>query len=194
MMNTLTDIAMQISILDTKPVFDPYQNTGAPSRTEVWFDPRNKDVQVRQEFRTNSTLMGIYDGHILTHQMDGHPREDDVRQVLEDNADLLGRVAAGYQSIWDGHNMVGRYTRDAERAWQELCEILDTCEPYYEFWDTSEWISDAMHQFITADSTDEELRRYAEEWTQVDPTTVLDADAEWVLDYLIHHRDELRDG
>lgn len=184
---------MNIAILDTKPTFDHYQNTGAPTQTELWYDPRSNEVQVRQECKTNSTLLDVYHGNILTCHLDGHPREEDVRQVIEDSEDLLERVRNGYESHWDGSNLVGKYTADAKKAWEEFCDLLETCLPYYEFWDTEEYIGDAMRDLVNADTPDEELRRYAKEWTEVEPGTVLDADAEWVYTRLVQYRDELRE-
>lgn len=48
--------------------------------------------------------------------------------LLEKISPLAERVTAGYEKVWDGHNHVGRYTKDATAAADaihELCERAD---------------------------------------------------------------------
>lgn len=195
----MTANSITIEIINTVPEYDPYVNiAGHHSYSELWLDPRDRTVGVSQEYQTNSTSSDVWHGHVLTYKLMGHPSETDVRRDLEDNRELIARIVMGYESVWDGSNHKGTYTADARAAWDELCEILDSNPAHYVFWELSEWINEGMRSEVTAETTDDEIRAYAEEWAGLeqnyeDLVVVLDGDVDDAIRYITEYRDELRD-
>lgn len=184
---------MNIRDINCKPEYDPYVNiAGHTSYTEFWLDARDGECGVSQKYRDNSTPIEVYHGHIRVHTIDGHPHEDDIRHDLEACADLVQRVLAGYESVWDGHNHVAHYTEDAEAAWESLCHILDCNLSYYEYWEVNDWIDEPMRSEVTADTTDAEVKELAEAWSMTDAHIVLSGDVDDIVSIVTEYRDGLR--
>jgi hypothetical protein len=189
-----TKTMITIKQIDTRPQHDPYVNiAGHTSYSEFWLDARDGECGVSQEYRTNSTTFDVYHGHVRTHRLDGHPSEIDIRRDLEAHADLIQRVLAGYESHWNGNNHAARYTPDAEAAWEMLCRFLDSNQTYYEYWDVEDYIQYVMEDEVTAQTTDDEIRKLAETWAMTDPHIVLSGDVDDMVSIATAYRDGLRE-
>lgn len=78
-------------------------------------------------------------------------------------APLAARVRAGHTVDWDGSNMVGTLTPDAQDAADQISWIMDS-EPRWtndeaEVWNAGEWVYDLLRSEgqLTADTTDDEI-------------------------------------
>jgi|OM-RGC.v1.011416948 hypothetical protein len=99
------------------------------------------------------------------------PDPDKIAQLAERAKPLLARVAAGHSVEWDGRNMVGRLTRDAQAASEELAELmwmrfdLDWTRDDVLIDDAWNWLHDVplAELGVTVDSTDEEIDNAAAE-------------------------------
>lgn len=95
--------------------------------------------------------------------------ESKVRQLADQVRDLVARVHAGHDTEWDGSNMVGTLTEDAQKASDEVSDLFADME-YAESWtrtdayawDAWEWVYDVRSEGVTAETTDEELEEMAE--------------------------------
>lgn len=176
--------------IDTVPEYDPYVNlSGHSSYTEFWLDPRDRTCGVTQEYRTNSMPMDEWHKLVLTWRVFGHPHPDTMRQWITESMHDLMRLCDGFEDVWDGHNVVGRYTEEAQKVIAEIEQKLgdDMILPnYYEFWEVGAWLEQSMHE-ITAQTTDEELANLAGAWEPTDDI-ILDGD---ILKYITGHRDNL---
>lgn len=94
-------------------------------------------------------------------------RAGEVNQLLEDIKPLAERIAAGHRVVWDGSNHVGKLDEDASEAEEELEYLLDQYVPEDGPWMAEDWLQDADFSELTADTTDEELSKIAEEWLSV---------------------------
>jgi hypothetical protein len=187
------ETTMNIRDIDCKPTYDPYVNLpGHTSYSEFWLDARDGECGVSQEYRDNSTPIEVYHGHIRVHRLDGHPHEDGIRHDLEACADLVQRVLAGYESVWNGHNHVAHYTEDAEAAWESLCHILDCNQSYYEYWEVEDYIQHVMEDEVTAQTTDEQIREMAQGWALTDAHIVLDGDVDEMVRIATAYRNDLQ--
>lgn len=187
----------QVTILsiDTKPEHDPYQNlTGVSSHTELRLDPRDRTAHVYQDYKTNSSLMTVYNGVELEFAIYGHPDEDGVRDYLTTGhgQELLQAICNGHEVVWNGSNHVGRLTDDAAEAVEQLSEYLSYWEPKYTYWSADEWMYDGATETVTAGTTDEELAELAKEFAELAnaENIVLDED---ILDWLTNYRDQQRE-
>lgn len=181
---------VNIQGIDTTPERDPYVNLeGHSSYTEFWLDPRDRTCGVRQEYRDNATPADEWHGLVLTWRVTGHPHEDTMRQwIMESMAQLEG-ICNGFEEVWDGSNMVGRYTDEAQNLIQEIEKELEDSlilPNYYEFWEVGAWLEQSMHE-ITAQTTDDELANLADAWEPTDGI-IVDGD---ILAYITQHRDNL---
>lgn len=188
---TTENQAITIGKITTKPEHDPYVNiNGITSRTCLKLDPRDRTIWVTQEYNDNATPSDEWHGLVLTWMMPGHPSEAGMREWIESNMASFERICAGYESVWDGSNHVGRLTDDA-RGVQEAIEFkLDNdAGPanYYETWTVESWLESSLNE-ITANMTDEQLADLAEQWEPNSTTTVLGD----ILHYITQHRDNLR--
>lgn len=181
---------------DTRPDLDVYRrDTNGETYTELTIYPTERIVDVTQEGRSNSQSMAEYHRLVLSSKIEGHPDEATLREYLEsdEGQELMERVCAGHDREWDGHNMVGTLTDDAESAWDALiAELDDMAQTDWTFWAIDEWAYVWAIQEITADMTDEQIAAKAAE---------LDALAEAehanlsgsTIDYLTDIRNDKRD-
>jgi hypothetical protein len=131
---------------------------------------------------------------------------ESANRLMQEVAPIAQRVLDGASEEWDGNNHVGRFTADANKAWDE---IADLCEAWGEDprdqvvgWDVSDWFSegdkDTVESIgITADTTDTELAGMAAAEAMSAATgseygySVLDSDS--VTAYLTELRNQLRE-
>lgn len=160
-------MTINIVSIDTKPSHDPYQNIeGICSRTFLNLDPRDRTVWISQEYRTNSMSMDEWHDLILTWEIKSYPLESDMRQWLEESMESLKTICDGFESVWNGHNHVGRYSDDAKNQVAAITYELDNDggpRNYYEYWTVASWLEGCRSE-ISAAMTDEELASLVENW------------------------------
>lgn len=175
----------------TKPEPDPYHtSTGGISRTYLKLDPRDLTVWVTQEYNDNSTPSDEWHGLILTWRVPGHPTETSMRQWINESMDALTTICDGFESRWDGSNHVGSLSEEARVAKETIEFGFDNDggpANYYETWDVESWLESSMNE-ITANTTDEQLADFAEQW-QPDASTIVIGDT---FTYITQHRDNLK--
>lgn len=180
-----------IKHVQTRPEYDPYKNRQA-TQTVLWLVPDERLCAVNQEEQTGSTTFDRWHNRELTHILDGHPDPEMVRQVLDESMDLLAAVCDGYESVWNGHNHVGRYSADADEAWNVVCTRLNQLDPdYWQYWDAGDWLDPLRGQRFDGSTTDEELAALAAEMKTVaeDDHVVLSED---ILEWLTETRNWMR--
>lgn len=148
-------------------------NTRSSARGEVALLTLDGEGLVRLEVRTrfggDATPMEEYHRRLLTWTVLESPAQLDVarlRAALTVGGalhELMHRVAEGHDEAWDGHNVVGTLTDDAEEASAELQQAFED-EAFASdvvVLDADAWFDDFASMDIRKDSTDEELEALA---------------------------------
>jgi len=139
----------------------------------------------------NGVPFSVYHGH---DQRWGIPclAAEDANALLEGLAPLAQRVLDGYDSGWDGNNIVATFTDDAKAAIDEIEHLCTNAfGDVLTGFDADSWLegSDAM---VNADTTDEQIDTIAQSLADKaleDGYVLLDTVA-----YLREQRDDMRDG
>jgi len=180
-------MSITIKSIETKPELDPYhRDTGQATQTYIKLYPADGEVYVVQEYDDNATPSDEWHGLVLTYRVYGHPKEDDMRQWLEQALPTLARIADGFERVWDGSNHRGRLDDEAHRLDEQLRQELSEGFPWldgYSFYRAGDWLYEGYHDRITADTTDAELGAWAAEAEMIaaDNDVVLDESAlEWM--------------
>jgi len=162
----------------------------------------------------NAVPMNVYHGHV---QRWGIPclRSDEANKLLDRLSPIAQRVVDGYDSDWDGNNMVAVFNEDAQKAIDEISSI---CSEYdldsdgiLEVWDAKDYWSDSLYPYnadgksvsyssgdisrieiddvgtITAKTTDDELEEMAEKMDELAKDA--DAHVDGVLEFLESERE-----
>lgn len=122
----------------------------------------------------------------------GVPTVSAANDFLNDNIECIAEIAAGMGEHWDGNNMVGTLTDEADMAVQRLDLIIDA-DPYdtVEHWDAGDWLQDWNNPQLTANTTDDELADMAASLQgELEPWQLVDG----IYEELVNRRQQLRDA
>jgi hypothetical protein len=115
-----------------------------------------------------------------------------ANQLLEELSPLLQSVLDGFESVWDGSNLVGRFNESACQAHDEIEKVIEDFlfripdSDIWYVWEASDWLdsSDWRDHDIPVDVDDEtvdqiatKIRTEAEEYDECDEITDLE---EWI--------------
>lgn len=161
------------------------------TRTGEWTADYNAEIG-------NAVPMDVWHSRTLRFRLGAVPNAAHANRLLEELAPLAQRILDGASVEWDGSNLVGRFTADAQAAENEIDEILDSIEWQYEEPCErldGEWFWDAMHQEVTGAMTDEEIEAMVD--ATIDntrdeaPNAVIDRDS--IVGMYRDRRDELKE-
>jgi len=166
-------------------------------RAYLYFDPSDGRLWTTtlNTFERSGIPMEVYHGVILRWPLPNSTNGERLTQAINDGEfdDLFDRIRAGYTCDWDGSNWVGTLNRDAENAYLEIESLLERFVDYtLGVWWADEWLEDVPDDElgITAETTDEELEKLAEELD--DEAASYGARLRGTYQYLVHRRDELQ--
>lgn len=142
----------------------------------------------------NAIPMSVYHGHDIRWEIPCLTA-DAANDLMAEISDLARRILAGYESNWDGHNMVGRLTDDASRAVDEIAVLIN--DLYIDESngvsgiEAGDYLAEWLPDDLSATSTDEEIEEMA-------AAIAADAaDTHYVVfglvDYLTEIRDRMRE-
>lgn len=183
-------MTITIESIFTKPEHDPYTNIeGIVSKTYLKLDPRDRTAWVTQEYQDNSTPIDEWNGLILTWKIYGHPSENDMRQWIEDNMDVLVAICDGFEVVWNGNNHVGSLDDNARFLKESIEFLFDNggLINYYESWTVEDWLDSSINE-ISAEMTNEQLKEFAKR-AEPDNSILVDGN---ILEYITQRRDTLR--
>ena len=176
-------IRVAVGTLECRPELDPYRrDTGGQTYAQLWLRPEARACGIAQQ--SGAPGVGVpmeeHTRHVLTHAIgcdehgtyaigcDAHyptryPVEAATRRYLRSRAGqaLLRRVCDGWDSGWDGQNVVGILNADAQLAWGELCAALDTLTEEASYADASDWLQFDSDSGLTGRESDERLAKLA---------------------------------
>jgi hypothetical protein len=188
---------METNILkvDTKPQLDPYhRDTNGETKTVLKINPCDNTAWIDQEYDDNAVSMDEWNFLIISQSLSSRPDENEAKTYLkfDDGQYLLNRIINGWSSNWNGNNIVGHITDDAELALNELIndlENLDSTE--WALWTIDEWLNQCDN-LVNCDTTDEQIIEIANELEKEadSVSVVLSGD---MTDYLTEKRNQLRD-
>jgi hypothetical protein len=189
-MNTEIETITIVNI-DTEPSHDPYTNIeGIMSTTYLKLDPRDRTVWVNQEYNDHSTPMDEWNNLVMTWRIPDHPAESDMREWITDYLPELTKICDGFESHWNGSNIVGRYTDEALTISEKIQTLFDNDEGprnYYETYTVDSWMASSLDQ-ISADMTDEQLEEFADA-AEPGSNIIVSGD---ILKYVTDRRDALK--
>jgi hypothetical protein len=95
----------------------------------IYVDFETGDVQLETEPKSqrDSRTMDVYHGHAGHYLLNTVPNALHAAELFEtgEGRDLVERIMEGYDSEWDGRNMVGVFTEDAREAFEDLERLID---------------------------------------------------------------------
>lgn len=167
---------MEIVKLDgSDDLYCRYSGQLAPQPCYIELDCRPDVAQLLAAYNPeigNATPFYVHHRHAIRWNIPAL-RADVANALLEDLAPLAERVVAGYETHWNGHNTVARYSEDARAAMREIENYLHaqdySDEEECNVWDAAEYFGplggardQAQELGITASSTDEDLKVIAD--------------------------------
>lgn len=161
---------LKLKEVSCNPELDPYhRDTCGQTKTRFWIDPQDNEYGVEQVYDDNCTSFDEWNSIVLAFYTGFRPDEDSVRLLLEsdEGKNLVARVIDGWDSDWNGNNIIGSLNEDAILAWDDLTRQLNHMPE-------NEWGIDFARNFfydcdwdeITAFTMDGELERLAYETNQ----------------------------
>jgi hypothetical protein len=155
-------LPVYVERIDTIPAPDPYhRDTLGITQTTLVIDPASRTVAVEQDADVGGVTPDRYYTLIVARVIDAHPDADALRSYLTSNEgqSLLARVCDGHSRDWDGSNVVGRLSDDAEEAAAALIAAAESLpETDWTVWDTGDWVDQALPDNLS-DLPDEEIDR-----------------------------------
>lgn len=189
---------MIIKTLETTPEYDP--NTGSATSTEMLIDLRDKEPEIRVRQTMGSNVYGIpaevYNGLALQVWIPTHPGEDELREFLEANEDLIYEIKEGHYKIGGDANPRGKLDAYGADALERLERLIDNLPNYYSFWLTEDWLTGDSNfvDDITPYTTDESINRWAKELANYmetnHPEVIISQD---FSDYALEVRERIRE-
>jgi len=188
-----------IGKIETKPERDPYHSDTGGITSTVLKIYEDGEVIVTQDYNDNATPSDEWHSRTLTFSLE-HVNEDELREYLTDNR-LLERIVTGHSVEWNGNNLVGRLTEDAQDAANDLQdELKEFYLSVYYYWRAEDWLGQVTpaEYDVYHDTTDAELEKIAAEiandadgWFDNGAYAILDYCD--VLEYITGMRDLLRE-
>ena len=181
---------------ETNPQADPYHSNAVQPTYTVLKIYEDGNYALIQDYDDNASPIEEANGLVLTFDLEIRPDQAAARSFLEspEAVALVERIHAGHGKEWDGHNMVGTLTEDADVAITELLAGINSLpENQMSLWDAGDWLGNLSDSEIgiSALTTDTEIMALAEK---------LEADAlnEKVIlsgteEYLVERRDLARE-
>lgn len=136
----------------------------------------------------NAIPMSVYHGH---DQRWGIPAltAAAANALLQEIAPIAQRVVDGYESEWDGNNMVARFNDDAHAA---IDEIVDLCQAAggegYEIveWDVGDWMDSSPRP--NAETSDDEIAQMVADSDPDEDHIVINGDIEEYLNEIRYEK------
>lgn len=128
--------------------------------------------------------------------------EASLNELASKLSPLLDRVSAGHTVEWDGNNMKGQLTDDAQEASDEVDRIVNEWEwqSDVEVWDAADWVFNSDWKAtgkqlgLSANSTDEDKKKACkqiEEWAERDGVVLqgVAKSVDWFVDTLAEEQE-----
>jgi len=163
MKNTIQKYENATDLIEEDPFNNHYQ-----ADIYLSVDWESEEIGVEIYYRDGSTPGDVWHGLRRLIQL---PNTVDASSLKEDVDDLLPRIdsiRAGYESYWNGHNWIGKFSDEAQEELYSLeYDIEQNPETLFRLcedgglWDADDWFVDPVEE-LTAETTDEEIKDLAE--------------------------------
>jgi len=128
--------------IDTVCTIEPYKRqTRGITRAAIVIDPESREIAVIQHEDSGSTPAPEWHWLMRRWTIDAYPDADEVREYLEGEArPLLNTIYDGYKTHYDGSNLRGLWSDEAQAAADEIASDIEALgsalTPYY----AEEWL------------------------------------------------------
>jgi len=152
-------------------LYHHYYGQTEPQDCFIELDCRSGTVCSRHNPEIGGSVpIGVWHGHTIRFSIPILVSEA-ANDVMKDMAPLFERIVSGYKEVWDGNNTVAHHSPDAQDAIldaeEEVKRLVEetVCDPsslvqVLDAWELFQHTS-ADDLGITADTTDDELKRMA---------------------------------
>jgi hypothetical protein len=107
------------------PLYWKYPRQTRPQRAVVAIDARDGAILADYDPEVGDAVpMDVYHGHVLCWHISPYITAEALDELLATIQPLAERIIAGYESEWDGQNHVARYDADAQRAIDQIEELM----------------------------------------------------------------------
>jgi len=163
----LADSVVIVTGVETKPELDPYHaDTGQATYTELIINPGERRCCICQGMDQGATDADVWHRRVLSYMLEFRPEESATKIFLisPDGQALLARICNGHSTDWDGNNNVGSLNLDAHRAVDALIDALgDLPSREWALYDVRDWLLDGSDIGMSADWTNADIERVAQE-------------------------------
>jgi hypothetical protein len=187
-------MSVKIGNVDCRHELDPYHHdTKGLTLTTLNIYPESRKASVTQDYDTNSTSMGVWNGIDIEVRLRNTLDGGLVREFLEsdDGQKLLDAICDGWSRDWNGSNYIGSLDDEATSALDELTDELESCftdEPEYFCEDLFDELSDS-ELGVYFGQPDESLRKLASKLKSESDCYIIDD----VYDYLVSRRNQIEE-
>jgi len=114
----------------------------------VYLDPQSGGVWIDWNYTHERDSMpeSVFSGRVLRAPVPWGVKLDALLNVITD--EIRDLIFAGYEAYHDGSNFRGRYTDEANAAWEQLSQEIEEIEPDYQFFDAGSYYDMARGQLI----------------------------------------------
>jgi hypothetical protein len=117
---------MNIRPVTSEDIHCKYPGQHEPQKIVIEINPSNGTLRAFYDPEIGGAVpMDVYHFHRIWQWCDGGLSCRAVRAILRDVAPLADRVCDGHTVEWDGNNMSGRLTPDAESALDQLSAVIE---------------------------------------------------------------------
>jgi len=167
-METITVGKIKINVPMDNALYRHYPGQYAPQDAYVEIDPETWEISASYNAEIgNAVPAAVWHGRIRRYQC-RVLTDVDALLLMRKIVPLAEKICSGYDSRWDGNNIVGRLDDAATIAEDELSDIIATATGEMDIWDAGEWLGVVTHYStesvviddigtITADTTDEQI-------------------------------------
>ena len=117
---------MKLIAFDTHPEKDPmHLDTQGLTFTQLFIDPRKGTFGLTQESHDNTTPIYEYNGLVFTATIHNYPDIIPATFEIDYVKNWITRIVDGWDSGWNGNNIVGSLNQDAQDALDALVADLE---------------------------------------------------------------------
>ena len=136
---------MEITITETKgtELYCRYDRELKPQTCYLNLDPRDGSVCCDYSGEIgNSVPMDVYHGLRLQWRIPALKAEA-ANRLMHESEPLFVRICGGFKEEWDGHNMVGKLSEDAEQASSEIESAIEALneDEHLVVWEAGDYFS-----------------------------------------------------
>ena len=142
----MTEISITQPDNDRYPIYCQYAGQYQPQPGRIVLNPAEREIYADYNAEIgNAISMAQYHRRLITWAVSPSLDRNEIIALLDYIAcHDAPAICDGYEDTWDGRNLIGTYTEDAEAGIEAVTAMLGTVEPSGGPWEASDWWSDNL--------------------------------------------------